>query len=1116
MQLFYKSGLCYSVFPAKGSSHWKRLLLVMKLLSLFLFAACLHAAAFTKGQTVTLKEKDATLEKIFREINRQTGFDFLYSSDALKSARKVTISVKDAPVQQVLQLCLHDQPFTFTIKEKTILVKEKPIVLREEIVVAPLPPPFEVTGRVLDSTGAALAGATIMVKNTRTGTETDMNGSFTLKDIASDAILVISFTGYFTKEVRLNGNTSVTVVLLRNVNPLDEIQVIAYGTTTKRLNTGNVTTVKASEIAKQPVNNPLFALAGRVPGMFIEQTTGMPGSGTEILIQGRNSIGNGNLPFFIIDGVPYTSQLIGGVGSIFGGPGAGSGSPLQYINPADIESIDVLKDADATAIYGSRAANGAILITTKKGKAGRTKVDVDLQTGWAKVTRKLKLLNTEQYLEMRREGFKNDNATVGPTDYDVNGTWDPNRYTDWQKELIGGAARTNLVSASVSGGNTTTQFLAGATYRRETNVYPGDFANTKGSFFFNGNNTSRNQKFRIQISGSYMVDENRYPLFGVIGHILLPPNAPPLYTEDGELNWAPDANGNSTWDNPVAGLRVPVKSKTNNLVSRALIGYTIIPGLTIQANLGYTNMQTDGRNKFSLNSTRPENRPYSQRIVIYDNKNINSWLVEPQIMYNKAILKGNLEVLIGASIQQNNTGSVSIWSSGYNSDIVVEDLTSATTVIVTENRLVYKYNGLFGRLKYNWDDKYIVDLTARRDGSSRFGKENRFHNFGAIGAAWLFTKEEFISNSLPFLSFGKLRLSYGTTGNDQIADYSHLSLYNTQWAAIPYQGVKGILPTNPANPFLQWEETKKLQFGLDLGFINDRILINANYAINRSSNQLLSYPLPLITGYWSIARNFPATVQNTGWELTLNTVNIRTKDFSWTTSANITFPKNKLVKFPNIETSSFAQQLIIGEPITISKLYDFVGVDPATGLYQFTSSEGKLTSDPNWETDRFLLYNPDPRFYGGFDNTFQYKRFELSIFFQFTKQVGQNYSITSAGTFGNQLVDVLKRWQKPGDISPIQRFTATNPAEVAIPNGAAWDSKANNKDASYARLKNLSFSWQVPDEWAKKAKVDNCRISLQAQNILTITGYTGLDPETRSMGTLPPLRVINLALRVGF
>jgi hypothetical protein len=407
-----------------------------------------------------------------------------------------------------------------------------------------------------------------------------------------------------------------------------------------------------------------------------------------------------------------------------------------------------------------------------------------------------------------------------------------------------------------------------------------------------------------------------------------------------------------------------------------------------------------------------------------------------------------------------------------------------------------------------------VNLTARRDGSSRFGSNNRFHNFGAIGAAWLFSQESFIKDHITFLSFGKLRASYGTSGNDQIGDYQFLSLYEPVTYSNQYQGTIGLQPTGLTNPYIQWELTKKLQAGIDLGFIQDRVLVNANYYYNTSANQLLYYSLPIATGFTEIYRNFPATVVNSGLELAINTINIQKQVFSWSTNFNITIPRNKLKAFPDLASSNYANQLMIDKPLSIIKQFKFAGVNPETGRYQYLGADGAVTSSPVSITDQIVLFTPDPRWYGGLQNSLSFKGFSLDLLLQFVKQkVNNNYTLGLTNSVGrgtaNQTVSVLSRWQEKGDNASIQKFSSLSDFSIG-----ATSSNADVTDASYVRLKNCSFSWNLPPDWLKKAHLTKGRIFIQGQNLLTFTKYKGLDPESLGISSLPPLRVWTVGVQL--
>lgn len=1126
----------FKALCARPACRWRRnitkTLLVMRLTSILLLAACLQVSARVHSQTVNFSGKNVSLEKVFASVEQQTGYVFFFDATILKGTRPVTIRADNMPLEVFLKNVLEEQPLQFFFQNKTIVISRKQPDPAPQPGVAYLP--IDIHGHVTDTAGNPLIGASVVLKGTKMIATTNVKGDFTLPGATNDASLLISYVGYDTKEVAFHGtqNFTINIVLRHNDNPLDEIQIIAYGETTKRLSTGNISSVSAKEIEEQPVSNPLLALEGRVPGLYITQTNGISGSGVTVRVQGQNSIANGNDPLYVVDGVPYTSQLLPNLGSMLGTSGAPGynqsyGNPLSYLNPSDIESIEVLKDADATSIYGSRAANGAILITTKKGKAGQTKVDLNIQKGIGQVTKMMPLLNTRQYLAMRNEAMANDGIVPSASIYAQGYSpdleiWDTTRYTNWQKVLIGNTAQYTNAQGSVSGGNANTQFLFGGGYHKETTVFPGDFSDQKGSLHFSINNISNDKKFRVQLTGSYLIDNNQLPNQDLTpGALSTAPDAPPLYNSDGSLNWALNSTGTSTWENgnPIATYTYnKYSNKTNNLIGNAVLSYQILPGLDIKSSLGYTNLQVNEISTSPLSAVAPANRVYAQNMAFYGNNNINSWIVEPQITYKKSIGKGRLEALAGTTIEQQNSNGQELVGLGYSSELNLDNIASAAKVTVNSTVAdTYKYNALFGRLNYNREDKYLVDLNVRRDGSSRFGPSNEFHDFAAAGVGWIFSKEAFMQSVSSSLDFGKLRVSYGTTGNDQIGDYQYLA----QYAAIagqPYQGVQGIAPTGLPNPFLQWELTRKLNFGMDLGFLKDRVLFTANYSVNRSSNELLSYSLPVITGFGLIERNFPATLQNTSLELALTAVIIKSRDFTWTSHINLTVPKNTLVKFPDLASSSYASTLVVGQPITVQKVFHLIGVNPTTGEYQFADSKGNPTYNPQLGTDNTTLTNLTPRIYGGFQNSFSYKGFKLDILFSFVKQKGTNDvfgNYPGSFSFGNQPASVLNRWQKAGDLASVQRYN-TNYMLIGQWVDAAYISDAAYTDASFIRLKNLSLSWQLPKVWQGKMHLQNFRLFIQGQNLLTITRYKGMDPENpQGFGTgLPPLKVLTMGIQV--
>lgn len=1091
-------------------------LAVMKL-TLLLIIATLQVSASALAQQVSLNVKKASLQEVLISIRKQSGYTFVANATDLEKSKPVTLTLKSSNIDEILQALFTDQPFIYQLQNKIIMIELKEPEKKSPISSPDEPQQKNISGVVMNVDGIPIVGATVLLKGTNQGTATDDHGRFVLSNVPTNGTLIIRVIGHETKEIQYR-NGIVPKINLREIDAdLKEIQVIAYGAVQKKFITSNINSIKAAAISTQPVTNPLLALAGRVPGLFIKQPSGVSGDGVQVIVQGPNSILNGNDPFFVVDGVPFPSQTLPGInGSI----ASIASSALNYINPADIESIEILKDADATAIYGSRAANGAILITTKKGKAGSTKVDLNAQTGWGKITRDINLLNTAQYIVLRKEALTNAGRTIGASDYDLNGAWDVNKDTDWQKELVGGTANFTNIQGSISGGSENTQFLAGGGFNRQTTVYPTDLGDTKGNAHFNINHRSNNQKLKFSLNGSYLQDINQLGSSDLMQFaVTIAPNSPSLYNADGTINWGPVTGtpGAYSFNNPLSFLLRKYNSKTSNLIGATLISYEIIPGLELKTSLGYNIITSDAKVLVPVTSIRPDQVNPNSRSASYLNDYTSSWIAEPQLTYTKKIGSGNLDALLGTTLQTTENYSRSYNASGFTSDGQLENILAApTSSIRSALQSTYRYNAIFGRVNYRYINKYIINLNLRRDGSSRFGSENLFHNFYSIGGAWLFGDENFFKNAVSFVSQGKLRVTYGTSGNDQIGDYGFLNLYNTYQVDVPYQQTSSLTPGGHANPYLQWEETRKLNLGLDLGLFNDKVMFNVNYFRNRSSNQLLLYPLLVQTGFSIVRRNLPATVQNNGWEFMLDASPLKPGELKWNASLNLTIPRNKLIKYDDIVTSSYSNQYVIGKPTNIIKAYQFIGVNPETGIYEFRKADGTVSSTPVDPLDKTALIDLNPKYYGGFYNDFSYKGFELSFLFQFVKQLGINYRFgaTVPGLVNtNQPESYTTHWQNKGDQVDLQKVTLRS-AEFLAPYRAAKTSTAAYSDASYIRLKNASLSYNLPSTWMRKAHISNAKIYIQGQNLLTITKFDGTDPESQQAIFLPPLSMYTLGFQL--
>lgn len=504
-------------------------------------ASCLFLFCFQSlSQNITLSLKKASLEKIFRQIEKQSPFRFVYSEETLQNTLPVSLNIDNGTIEQILTICFNNQPATYQINEHVVMVKAG--VLKKEAV--DTPSYHIVTGKVMNEQGQALFGATVGLKGHVQATATDERGIFKIKTSSYNGSLIISNVGYKTQEVAFKANSPVLVKLVNMVSKLDETIVIGYGTTTRRLNTGSVSRVTAEEIIRQPVSNPLAALEGQVPGLFITQGNGLPGTNFTVRLRGTNSIQNGNSPLYIIDGVPFLTDAE----QLTQRSSINANSPFNSISTEDIESIELLKDADATAIYGSRGANGVILITTKKGSAGKTKVDFSSYTGWGKVTRALSYMNTSQYLQMRREALQNDNIIPTVNNAPDLLSWDTTRYVDWKKLLIGNIAHSENAHIRLTGGNNNTNFSFGTSYYRESTVFPGDLADKRTTVDVSVTHHSPDNKFYSTISASYGNDRSNLIGQDLTQNVGMPPDMYLPFDSAGKLRWS---EGGVSYGNPL-------------------------------------------------------------------------------------------------------------------------------------------------------------------------------------------------------------------------------------------------------------------------------------------------------------------------------------------------------------------------------------------------------------------------------------------------------------------------------------------------------------------------------------------------------------------------------------
>ena len=1071
----------------------------------------------TKGfNQVTLDVNQEPLTKVLQSVKKQSGYFFIYDERDLKN-EKITVKMTNATLEETLTLCFKSIPFSYKIIEKNV------VITRKESVSANLPvvtaDTITVNGRVIDEKGNALAGATITISRKNpfyitTGTSGEF--SFTAK---KEDLLTISLIGFLSKEIKAKPQMGDIQLEMTNAQ-LDEVRIIGYGTESKRFSVGSVETVNAAELEKQPVSNPLLALEGRVAGLNITPTSGAPGSSVQVQIRGQNSLQSSlsaankpyDQPLFVVDGVPFAAQnqnisLLGSFGGAQSVSNPYSGiSPFNNINPNDIESITILKDADATSIYGTQGANGVILITTKKGIAGKTNLDISVNTGVNVITRQVKMLNTQQYLQLRQEAVANDGLTLTPDEaasYPDLLLFDQNKNTDWFHQFLGKTSNNTDVHASLSGGSGNTSFLVSGGYTRSEYNVPGNFADNRLTLHSDFNYNSQNKKLNIAFGTDYSYDHNNSSAAQSLGRVLLlPPNTPDLTDATGNLVWN-FKGADITALQIYSYLKQPSDLKTFSLSNTLHLKYQLIQDLSVSANLGYSRLNTKESVQFSLASQPPGYTASAS----YANSTFQTINIEPQIDYQHRIGKGMLTALAGATYKKNIDDNNILNGYDYASDALLGSITGASLVIATDAYSQYKYSAAYGRIKYIYDQKYIINLTARRDGSSNFGPNHQFGNFGSAGVGWIFSEEKAVKQALPFMSYAKVSANYGTSGSDAIASYLYQAFFQPVPYSTPFQGIRPYQANNLYNPDYSWSLKKSWNVSLDLGVFNDRLLFNVNWYQNRSSNQLVNYLLPSQTGFSSVLQNFGATIQNRGLEISATSTNIKTKAFNWTTNVTVSGNRNKLLAFPGLENSPYSSFYVVGKSTSTVLGFRYKGVNTQTGIFEYYSGDGRTsTSSPNYDLvanggDLQPIVKTEPRFFGGFGNSFNYKNLSLYVFFNFTKQTGLNYLSSlyargaTPGTLTNEPIEVLNHWKKPGDESDIQILTTGSNYDAINAASNFFVSSGAYSDASYIRLKTVSLSYKLPDAFLKKMYLSNCRFSVDAQNLFTITGYKVGDPE---------------------
>ncbi|HEY0740945.1 MAG TPA: TonB-dependent receptor [Chryseosolibacter sp.] len=1128
------------------------LLMLLSLWCTTVFATDTLSRRNQNAPMVELNLEGVSIKEALRQIERQTRFSFVVNDNRLRTVQKtVTLNVKNENVFSALEKILEGTGISYKIKRNHITLI--PPARQKMVPVADLSrrfyyadddfmtetfidiPDFTVSGVVRDNDGSVLPGVNVLVKGTTIGVVTDANGSYTLAAPSGESVLVFSFIGYVTKEVSINNQSVVNVSLDADVKTLNEVVVIGYGTQKKSDLTGSVGSVKASDIQERQLPSVNQALAGRIPGVQVNVNSGRPGGQTNVRIRGASSINATNNPLYVVDGVwlPVGTQTQ-------------NSNAIDFINPNDIASIEVLKDASATAIYGARGANGVILITTKKGSSSGGKVTYDMQLSVPTIgPNRVEMLNAREFLEVEDLAWRNaaiydptrtnaageftpkTNPALNRTDpllFDANGN--PLYDTDWFKESTQNKLSQNH-QLSFTGGNKDATYGAFIGYREDNGLLLGSYLKRySGRFVFDSQ-----IKSWLRVGGSlgYNNQDDNLVDTGTGGL-----NSVRMITE--ALPFLPVRYPDGTYSHnshypTMEGGRNPVDQLLNNkyqLLTQTTLGnvYTNIKlaeGLELRSTVG-TNIVSRERDEYSSRPPLqgPNRSPLSasqKGSGLLRSERETFWSFENYLTYNKQISSAHtINALLGLGWQETNIMGFQASTSTFLSDALsTNNLGSGATVNApASNRGRFAFNSYFGRVNYTLLDKYLFTVTGRVDGSSKFGASNKYAFFPSAALAWKVSEENFLKD-VSAISSLKIRTSYGLTGNSEISSGVSLNVYNPAYVAVVNGArVTGVGRGRIGNSDLKWEKTAQSDVGLELGLFAGRVFMEADYYYRKTTDMLLDAPLPHSSGYPTIFENV-GSMENKGYEFAITTENL-TGEFTWTTTFNISGNRNKVLALATpapifgVGNPNFTNQtgiIRVGDPV--GSFWGLVrlgtwGTDEAAEAAKFKDYRGGkpiLPGDIKYldvngdyqinDADRMIIGKAYPDFYGSFINTLRYKNFDLTLDIQFsygndvldmTKHSGEDRV-----SIANSYKSVLNAWTPENQDSPIAAIRDTRAGYVTNVD-THWV-----EDGSFIRGRNLLLGYNVPSQVAERIKLSTVRVYGSVQNFFLATKFKGNDPE---------------------
>ena len=1077
---------------------------MIKLTFVLLVTALLQiSSAASFSQTVSLRFKNAKLETVLKEIGTQTGYDLVYITPLINEAKPVSINVNNAPLKEVLEKSFSNQSLTYTISNNTIIVQQKSSAFLSAALIdikklSEKAPPTEVRGQVTDSKGESLIGVSVKVKGTAIGVSTDANGRYTINVPDGSSVLVFTYIGYTTKEVSMSGRTSLDVTLEQNTEALQEVVVVGYGTQKKSDLTGSVVSVTSKDIKDQAFSNINQALQGKVAGVSFTSTSGDPGENVNVRIRGLNTFG-GSGPLYVVDGMPMEA------------------ADINSINPNDIESTTVLKDGSAAAIYGSRSANGVILLTTKSGVNRAPSISFNSYYGIQSFNKFIPLLNSQQMADVINEAHVNGNFY--PLQPAMNDPVNLQTNTDWQDAAINPAPIQDH-SLTVSGGTPDAKYsISGGIFDQESvlafRTYKRYYSRVKTEFKI-GKLTIGQSLIASKDEGLNLNFGNNLDLAYMMGA------APtmPIYDPNNDSGYAgpsPATTGVNNRDN-ILGRRDMNRAYTfnNKIIGSAYASFKILPDLEYKLNGGMNMGQRRFKNyvpQFQMN-----NRGSNVRSLNTSMNESYEYLVENTLTYNKVIKENYRLNLLGGFTQQNFFGN---GINGTRRDFPSNDIQvlSAGTGVFTVggNEQEWAIRSFLGRANITLFDRYLITATIRRDGSSRFGADNRYGNFPSLAVGWNVDQENFLKDS-KLISGLKVRASWGKLGNQDIGNYSNQTVVST--SARYFFGADQLAPAavvnNLGNPNLRWETTTQTNIGVDLSFLQNKIYFTADYWIKDTDGILVRTPISTVTGFGRDSGPFQnaAQLQNKGLEFLLG-YRGGTGDLKYGVSGNLSNVQNKVISLgagtsiinlvENVYYSGTFTRTMPGLPMShfyghindgifqtqaeINAHPTQVGAKPGDRRFRDINGDGKVDAN-----DRTNIGDPWPDFDYGFAADASWKGFDINMSFYGTsgKKLYDSQGVyleTMQGEWNNKTT-VLNRWKGPGTSN-------------TLPRAVRGDTNQNNRsqsdyvlDADFLRMQNFQIGYTLPQSLIKRVGARNARIYFNGQNLFTITKYPNYNADT--------------------